>query len=47
MMKSIELIKKKKNLDTIIAVAEGLWNGIVVSAVLVVSVMLVRSVSFF
>lgn len=43
-MKSIELDERKKHMSTVIAIAEGLWNGVVVSGVLVVSAMLIKSV---
>lgn len=34
-------------MDTVKAVAEGLWNGVVVSGVLLVSAILIRSVTIF
>jgi len=43
-MRSIQVEVRKKYLSTLVAVAEGLWNGIVVSGVLVVSVLLIKSV---
>lgn len=46
-MKSIQLEVRKKYMRTVVAVAEGLWNGIVVSGVLIVSAMLIKCVWFF
>lgn len=45
-MKSIQLEVRKKYMNTVMAVAEGLWNGIVVSGVLIVSAMLIKCVWF-
>lgn len=42
-MKSIELDFRKKYLNTVMAVAEGLWNGAVVSGVLTVSALLIKN----
>jgi hypothetical protein len=42
-MKSIGLHGSKKNVATFIAIMEGLWNGAVVSAVLVVSAFLIKN----
>lgn len=39
-MKSAEYNDRKQYVDTLVAVAEGLWNGLVVSGVLTVSVFL-------
>lgn len=43
-MKSLEYNDRKKYLNTIAAVGEGIWNGIVVSGILVISAFLIRSV---
>jgi len=42
-MKSIGADIEKKYLGVLIAVAEGLWNGVVVSGVLIVSALLIKS----
>lgn len=42
-MKSIQHIARKKHLGTAIAIAEGIWNGIVVSAVMTVSAYLIHT----
>ncbi len=41
-MKEIEFDTRKKSIATMLAIGEGLWNGIVVSGVLVVSAMLIK-----
>lgn len=46
-MKSIQVDIRKKYMSIVMAVAEGLWNGIVVSGVLTVSAMLIKSVWLF
>lgn len=43
-MKNIEIGAKKKYLKTMTAVAEGLWSGIVVSGVLAVSAVLIKTI---
>ncbi len=43
-MKNLEYNDRKKYLSTMVAVGEGIWNGIVVSGILVVSAFLIRSV---
>lgn len=42
LMKRIVVDTRKKSMLTIIAVGEGVWNGIVVSGVLAVSAMLIN-----
>lgn len=46
-MKSIQFDVRKKYMSTVMAVAEGLWNGIVVSGVLIVSAILIKSAWIF
>ena len=40
-MKSTEYNDHKQYVETLVAIAEGLWNGVVVSGVLTVSVFLI------
>ncbi len=47
LMKTINLDSRKKYLGTLMAVAEGLWSGVVVSGVLVISAFLIKSVWLF
>lgn len=40
-MKSIDYDNRKKFLSTAMAIAEGVWNGVVVSGVMAISVFLI------
>jgi len=42
-MRSVECRGRKKYFDIAVAVAEGLWNGAVVSSVLAISAFLIKS----
>lgn len=46
-MKGFGLDSRKRYMSTVISVAEGLWNGIVVSGVLIVSALLIKSFWIF
>ncbi len=46
-MKSVEYKSRRKQLDTVIAIGEGLWNGLVVSGVIAVSAFLIDTFWFF
>ena len=46
-MKSTEYNDHKQHVGTLVAIAEGLWNGIVVSGVLTVSVVLINKFWIF
>jgi len=41
-MKSTEYNGRKRSLETIAAIGEGLWNGIVVSGVMLISAFLIN-----
>lgn len=41
-MKSVEINDRKRYRDTVIAIAEGVWNGIVVSGVMTISALLIE-----
>jgi hypothetical protein len=43
-MKNLYYREKAPVIDMVMAIAEGLWNGIVVSGVLTVSVLLIKSI---
>ena len=46
-MKRTYLENKEAVADTLTAIAEGLWNGVVISGVLLVSALLIKHVSLF
>lgn len=46
-MKSMEYDNRKRYLSTAMAIAEGVWNGIVVSGVMTISVFLIDTFWIF
>jgi len=46
-MRNLYYREKMPIMNTVIAIAEGLWNGIVVSGVLAVSALLIKSISTY
>lgn len=46
-MKSAAYNERKKYLSTVIAIGEGVWNGVVVSGVLAISAFLVHTFWIF